>query len=127
MITDPEWMTTIEENLEVRFVDMDVYKALQREIKHGATVAVVGKDGNNEYQKSVQDLEAKKKQLEAAKKYYDELLSKLGVSLGNWCGGCKGGFGYCQGRVQYLMEKYGTTENKAKVLLMMDGKCILPG
>lgn len=111
-------MTTIEENIDVRFVDMEVYKAMRNEISREGI--------RGQYEKHVQELEVKQQELEKAKKEHGELLPKLGVSLDKWCGGCRGGWGKCDQRVKYLMDTYGTKEDKAKIDIMKAGKCILP-
>lgn len=122
LVSDPEWMHTIEENIDVRFLDMDIFDAMKNEISN-----MPGKlDDYEEFQKKVKELEAEKQKLEKATAEVNDLIAKLGVNTDKWCGGCKGGWGNCEGRKRYIVENYHTSEKKAMVDIMLQGKCILP-
>lgn len=122
LMTDPETVKTIEENIEIKFVPVDVYASMTEEI-HRNSAKVKDNDGLKQHE---EDLVKKKAELEGMKKDYEDWKAKGDKVLGleKWCGSCKGGWGQCDGRIKYLMDTYHTPEIKAKVDLMGTGKCI---
>jgi len=68
----------------------------------------------------------KNEELVEMKKEFLEMKEKADKVLGldKWCGGCKGGWGNCDGRIKYLSDTYHTPEIKAKVVIMSQGKCL---
>ena len=123
-MTDPETVKSIEENIDIKFIPVDVYDSMTEEITRN-NEKVANNDGLKQHE---EDLANKKAELEGMKKEYDEWVSKGNsiLQLDKWCGHCKGGWGPCDGRVKYLMDTYHTPEIKAKVDVMASGKCLLP-
>ncbi|KAL9180821.1 hypothetical protein ACHAXT_011274 [Thalassiosira profunda] len=121
LMTDPETVKSIEENIEVKFIPVDVYNSMKDEITRNEEKM---KDANGLKQHE-EDLLKKKGELDEMRKEYDAWTAKGNAALGldKWCGACKGGWGNCDGRVKYLMDTYHTPEIKAKVDIMKDGKC----
>ncbi len=72
-----------------------------------------------------EDLAMHMKELESLKVEYDQRIAKVNelLNLDNWCGSCKGPWGRCRDRVDYLMEKYGQNEWKSQSDLMTEGHC----
>mmetsp|Transcript_1747 Transcript_1747/g.3863 ORF Transcript_1747/g.3863 Transcript_1747/m.3863 type:complete len:250 (+) Transcript_1747:104-853(+) len=122
LMTDPDTVRTIEENIDVKFIPIEVYDNMQKEIAKSAEM--VG--GNTSLQQHETDLADKRKQLEGLRDDYELWKSKGDTILGmdKWCGSCKGGWGNCDNRVRYLADTYHTPEIKARVDIMKDGKCI---
>lgn len=122
LMTDPDTVRTIEENIDVKFIPIEVYDNMQKEIAKSAEM--VG--GNTSIQQHETDLADKRKELEGLRGDY-ELWKKKGdtiLGMDKWCGGCKGGWGNCDQRVKYLADTYHTPEIKAKADIMKEGKCM---
>lgn len=126
LLLDPEWTKTIEENNDVKFVDLDIYNAMQKEIRHEGGFGSMSKHTAN-YEENSKKLESNRQQLEEGVKERDELKQELESSLSNWCGHCKSGFGNCDARLTFLQDRYGTNGYKGRIDIMKEGKCILPG
>jgi len=122
LMTDPDTVKTIEENIEIKFIPVDVYKSMQEEISRNKEKV----NDNAGLAQHEEDLAARTKELNELKSEYEQWKEKGNRMLGleKWCGGCKGGWGNCDGRVKYLMDTYHTPEIKAKVDIMKDGKCM---
>mmetsp|Transcript_26578 Transcript_26578/g.45364 ORF Transcript_26578/g.45364 Transcript_26578/m.45364 type:complete len:250 (-) Transcript_26578:166-915(-) len=122
LMTDPETVKSIEDNIDVKFIPLDVFKSMSEEITRNQE-----KIKDNAGLKQHEDDYIKKKgELETLKKEYDEMKARGDAILGldKWCGGCKGGWGQCDARIKYLSDTYHTPEIKAKVDIMNTGKCI---
>ena len=122
LMTDPETVKTIEENIDIKFIPVDVYTSMTEEIQRNNE-----KIANNDQLKLHEDdLVEKTAQLEVLKKEHAEVKAKGNSLLGldKWCDTCKGGWGNCGMRVKYLMDTYHTPEIKAKVDIMATGKCV---
>ncbi|KAL7525728.1 hypothetical protein ACHAXR_001130 [Thalassiosira sp. AJA248-18] len=124
LMTDPETVKNIEENIEIKFIPVDVYKSMTEEITRNKEK--VGNDSSlkqheDDYLKRRKEIEDMKVEYEAMKEKGNSVLK-----LDKWCGGCKGGWGNCDGRIKYLVDTYHTPEIKAKVDIMKTGKCMNP-
>ncbi len=112
----------MEDNLDVKIVPMVVYNSMIDEIAKN-TEKMRNDTSMKQYE---DDLSAEIQILESEKAEYDkwELRGNDLLRLDKWCGTCKGAWGDCNGRVQYLMGKYGNTELKSKIDLMSEGSCL---
>ena len=120
-ISEPEWMDVIEETADVRFVDLNIYNAMKKEIAFAEKLVAV--TGREKYDEGKRQIEADRIELYKLNEEYFAELSKLGVSLKNWCSDCKVGVMDCKSRLEYVVERYSLPDNKVKVNLMMEGKC----
>jgi len=122
LMTDPETVKTIEENIEIKFIPVDVYTSMKEEITRNREKV----DNNDSVKQHEDDLLKRNKELEEMKLEYKEWETKGNsvLKLDKWCGGCKGGWGNCNQRVKYLSDTYHTPEVKAKVDIMDTGKCM---
>ncbi|KAL7546966.1 hypothetical protein ACHAWF_010287 [Thalassiosira exigua] len=122
LMTDPETVKTIEENIDIKFIPTDVYTSMSEEIERNQAKV---KDDSGLKQHEA-DLALRTKELEEVRKEYEVIKAHGDKLLGidRWCGGCKGGWGNCNARVRYLMDTYHTAEITAKVDIMTSGKCI---
>mmetsp|Transcript_17048 Transcript_17048/g.24102 ORF Transcript_17048/g.24102 Transcript_17048/m.24102 type:complete len:236 (-) Transcript_17048:35-742(-) len=121
LLSDPEVITAIESSLSLKLLPLSHYQGIQMEI-----------DSNHELIQSTTTLSKYTQQLTAL---HDEIASiqsehesvtknindKLG--LDQWCGDCKGAWGKCDGRVEYLRSTYGNSVLMSKVDIMKEGLC----
>ena len=121
LMTDPETVKTIEENIEIKFIPVEVFSSMKDEI-HRNQQKVADGTGLKQHE---EDLASRTKELEGMRKDYEEWKEKGNsvLHLDKWCDGCKGGWGNCGQRIKYLMDTYHTPEIKAKVDIMSSGKC----
>ena len=124
LMTDPDTVRTIEESIDIKFIPADVYTSMTEEITRNK-----GKLEKNDAIKShEEDLAKNQKEMEDLKKEYEDWKAKGDkvLKLDKWCGSCKGGWGNCDQRINYLKDTYHTPEIKGKVEIMDTGKCIKP-
>ena len=101
-----------------KFVDLDIYNAMQKEIRHEGGFGSMSKHTAN-YEENSKKLVSNRQQLEEGVKERDELKQKLESSLSNWCGQCKSGFGNCDARLTFLQEsKIDTVQMDTKDVLI---------
>ena len=122
LMTDPETVKTIEENIDIKFIPVDVYNSMTEEIARNNEKITK----NDSLKQHEEDLIKRKEELESLRKEHEEVKAKGDQLLGldKWCDSCKGGWGNCGARIKYLMDTYHTPEIKGKVDIMAEGKCI---
>ena len=122
LMTDPETVKTIEENIDIKFIPVDVYNSMTEEIARNNEKITK----NDSLKQHEEDLMKRKEELESLRKEHEEVKAKGDKLLGldKWCDSCKGGWGNCGARIKYLMDTYHTPEIKGKVDIMAEGKCI---
>ena len=115
LMTDPETVKTIEENIDVKFIPVDVYTSMTEEITRNNEKI----NKNEQLKLHEEDLTKKKAELEKITKEYTDIKTKGDNMLGldKWCDACKGGWGNCGARVKYLMDTYHTPEIKVSKVL----------
>lgn len=124
LLTDPETVASIEEATERTFVPMEVYDGMTSEIsRHRTAIAEMIENGLSKYEP---ELEAIQKAIEPIRQEHTEWQVKFDklVGLDRWCGSCSAGWGNCDGRVAFIIQKYGDSERKAKIDILERGKCI---
>jgi len=122
LMTDAETVKSIEENIDVKFIPLEVYKSMTEEITRNQEKIKDNsglKQHEDDWAKKNEELQGMKKDFLVMKEKGDKVLG-----LDKWCGGCKGGWGNCDGRIKYLSDTYHTPEIKAKVDIMKTGKCM---
>jgi len=122
LMTDAETVKSIEENIDVKFIPLEVYKSMTEEITRNQEKIKDNsglKQHEDDWAKKNEELQGMKKDFLVMKEKGDKVLG-----LDKWCGGCKGGWGNCDGRIKYLSDTYHTPEIKAKVVIMSQGKCL---
>lgn len=111
----------MEENFDVKFVPVVMYTNIIDEIsKNTAKIS-----NSTTLAQVEEDLSIRRKEMESIKVEHDQLVAKINevLKLDNWCGSCKGPWGRCRDRVDYLIVKYGQTEWKSQGDLMSQGHC----
>ena len=123
LMTDPETVKSIEDNIDVKFVPLEVYKSMRDAISRNQD-KIMDTSGYNQHQA---DWNKKNEELEGMKKEHSELKATADRVLGldKWCGHCKAGWGNCNSRIKYLMDTYHSPEMRSKLEIMKEGKCVL--
>mmetsp|Transcript_6418 Transcript_6418/g.11165 ORF Transcript_6418/g.11165 Transcript_6418/m.11165 type:complete len:254 (-) Transcript_6418:211-972(-) len=122
LMTDAETVKSIEENIDVKFIPLEVYKSMTEEITRNQEKIKDNsglKQHEDDWAKKNEELQGMKKEFLVMKEKGDKVLG-----LDKWCGSCKAGWGNCDVRVKYLFDTYHTPEIKAKVDIMKTGKCM---
>jgi len=122
LLRDPETMANIEESSDLKFMTIAEYESKRKEID-----GVVEKKAHHEgvLKKRTEEVEAKKKEVEGIKDEYEKLLGNPLLQLNSYCGSCSWtGKMTCDGRVQFLKDKYNTRPIAAKLGAMKQESCI---
>ena len=120
-VTHPDTIQSLETNFDVKIVPLVMYTSIVDEItKNNQKIA-----NNTSLTQVEEDLAVHMKELESLKVIHDERVAKVSelLNLDNWCGSCKGPWGRCRDRVDYLMDKYRQNEWKSQSDLMTEGHC----
>mmetsp|Transcript_20455 Transcript_20455/g.40799 ORF Transcript_20455/g.40799 Transcript_20455/m.40799 type:complete len:262 (-) Transcript_20455:62-847(-) len=129
LLSDPEVITTIESSLDVKLVPLDSYTAMTAEIKSNRDL-LTSKDGGatDLFTKYTTQLSQVQSEIDSLKEEHDaiskEITTKFGLQMDKWCGECKGGWGRCDARVEYLRSTYGNNVILSKVDIMKEGLCV---
>lgn len=123
LMTDPETVKSIEDNIDVKFIPLEVFASINDEITRNQAKV---KDSSGLDQHDA-DLKKKNEELEVMKKEFVELKEKADKVLGldRWCGGCKEGWGWCDVRIKYLVDTYHSPVLQTKLEIMQEGKCLV--
>lgn len=118
----PDTIQSMEENFDVKIVPMVVYTSIVDEIARNTEKGT----NSTTLSKVEEDLSIQVKELANSKEEYDQVKAKVHelFNLDNWCGSCKGPWGRCRDRVDYLQVKYGRPEWRSQGDLMKDGHCL---
>jgi len=75
--------------------------------------------------KYTQQLTALHDEIASIQSEHESVTKNINDKLGldQWCGDCKGGWGKCDGRVEYLRSTYGNSVLMSKVDIMKEGLC----
>eukprot|EP00984_Skeletonema_dohrnii_P017527 scaffold7995_cov91-Skeletonema_dohrnii-CCMP3373.AAC.3 len=126
LLSDPEVVTTIESSLDVKLVPLDSYTAMTAEIKSNREL-LVSDDGTTslltKYNTQLLQVQA---EIDSLKEEHEALSNEMTTKFGldKWCGECKGGWGRCDARVEYLKSTYGNNVILSKVEIMKEGVCV---
>ncbi len=123
LLTDPQTVQSLEESLDVKFISMDVYDAIHREIGY---IRKKMREKEGEIAEKERELEVYRSEAEPIIKEYDELMVRMNEIFGldKFCGGCRWKKKLtCDGRVGYIMEKYGDSITKAKIATLSHPQC----
>jgi len=112
----------MEENFGVKIVPMVVYTSIVDEIARNTEKIT----NSTTLSKVEEDLSIQLKELANFKEEYDQVQAKVHeiYKLDNWCGSCKGPWGRCRDRVDYLQVKYGLPEWRGQGDIMKQGHCL---
>ena len=129
LLGDPEVITAIESSLNVKLMPLDGYTAMKAEITSNLElISSKEEDGNGEesllgkYTNQLSELEQEMKNVQIEHTTLtNEINTKLG--LDGWCGECKGKWGRCDQRVEYLKNTYGNNVIRSKAELIKEGLC----
>ena len=129
LLSDPEVITTIESSLDVKLVPLDSYTAMTAEIKSNRDLLTSKDSGATDlFTKYTTQLSQVQVEIDSLKEEHDaiskEITTKYGLEMDKWCGECKGGWGRCDARVEYLRSTYGNNVILSKVDIMKEGLCV---
>mmetsp|Transcript_22996 Transcript_22996/g.34296 ORF Transcript_22996/g.34296 Transcript_22996/m.34296 type:complete len:291 (-) Transcript_22996:66-938(-) len=126
LLSDPEVVTTIESSLDVKLVPLDSYTAMTAEIQSNRDL-LTSDDGTTslltKYNTQLSQVQA---EIDSLKEEHEVLSNEMTTKFGldKWCGECKGGWGKCDARVEYLRSTYGNNVILSKVDIMKEGLCL---
>lgn len=122
VLSDPENLQSLEEDLGIKFMPTHIYDDIKYEMDyHQKEIDDMIKWGLSMYERE----EAEYAEIiDDVRKEHAEVTAQLEK---DWCGSCSGGWGNCNARVNFLKEKYGRPEVKAKMDIMSKGKCLKNG
>eukprot|EP00985_Skeletonema_marinoi_P031556 scaffold37723_cov189-Skeletonema_marinoi.AAC.7 len=129
LLSDPEVITTIESSLDVKLVPLDSYTAMTAEIKSNRELLTSKDSGATDlFTKYSTQLSQVQSEIDSLKEEHDaiskQITTKYGLEMDKWCGECKGGWGRCDARVEYLRSTYGNNVILSKVDIMKEGLCV---
>lgn len=118
-------ITAIESSLSVKILPLSHYEGMKLEIdSNKELIQHHHGPGGTIYEKD-QELTELKKEIASIQSEYDSVTNDTNDKLGlnQWCGECKGGWGMCDGRVEYLRSTYGNSVILSKIEIMKEGLC----
>ena len=125
MLSDPETVASIEEDVALKFVPQKQYEEMKWEIGyHEKAVAEMIKYGLSKYEAEAEEYKSEEWQ-EVRREHAVVMEKAQKLWFSNWCGHCNSGSNNCNARVQYLKNQYNTPELTAKTSLMKKGRCLL--
>ncbi|KAL7443832.1 hypothetical protein ACHAXH_008166 [Discostella pseudostelligera] len=115
LLNDPETVSYMEENLDMKFVSVGAYNTIRTDTEVAMKEIERLKPLIEE---RTAELNEKKEVFDTLSKEYNELMSSPLLGLDKFCGTCPwggGGRASCDERVAYLMNKYGNSLHEAKM------------
>jgi len=115
LLNDPETVSYMEENLDMKFVSVGEYNTIRTDTE--VAMKEIERLTPLIEERTV-ELNEKKEVLDTLTKEYNELMSSPILGLDKFCGTCPwggGGRASCDERVAYLMNKYGNSLHEAKM------------
>mmetsp|Transcript_33000 Transcript_33000/g.69458 ORF Transcript_33000/g.69458 Transcript_33000/m.69458 type:complete len:251 (-) Transcript_33000:18-770(-) len=116
----PGILESLEEELERKFISMDVYKSIKEELSDSQ--AVIKNEMKVVGARSIKETSLKA-ELSLLREEYDGLIKDTGLDA--FCPDCKWGMGMnCQQRVNYMLENYSDTATTIECIskLVIEGK-----
>ncbi len=126
LLSDPEVIAAIEQSLSLKLMPLSHYEAIKLEIDSNLKLVeqTANEEGGAVYDYTLQ-LSQLTEEIAKLQPQYDQAKQEIHTKLGldQWCGECKGGWGRCDGRVEYLRSTYGNNVVLSKVEIMREGLC----
>lgn len=125
LLSDPEVITAIENSLSLKLLPLSHYEGIQLEIESNNKLVSSTQGSDGALAKHTAELTVLKEEIASLQSEYDTVTKYVNEKLGldQWCGECKGPWGLCDGRVEYLRSTYGNNVFMSKVDLMKEGLC----
>lgn len=122
LLNDPDVISTLESSLNIKLLPLDTYAAMTYEIASNNQLMME----NSHLQDYTTELSQLLIEQQTIQTELQQLTTQANTKLGlnKWCGECSGGWGNCNGRVNFLKEKYGLGLVAAKIDIMKQGNCI---
>eukprot|EP00986_Skeletonema_menzelii_P009641 scaffold4424_cov154-Skeletonema_menzelii.AAC.1 len=127
LLSDPEVITAIESTLDIKLMPLDGYTAMKAEIASNLElIQSHNKDENALLVKYTNQLSSLSEEIKSIQMEHTKLTQEITTKLGleAWCGECKGNWGRCDQRVEYLKNTYGNSVMMSKAGLIKEGLCI---
>eukprot|EP00574_Skeletonema_japonicum_P002613 CAMPEP_0201726222 /NCGR_PEP_ID=MMETSP0593-20130828/9331_1 /ASSEMBLY_ACC=CAM_ASM_000672 /TAXON_ID=267983 /ORGANISM="Skeletonema japonicum, Strain CCMP2506" /LENGTH=258 /DNA_ID=CAMNT_0048217693 /DNA_START=61 /DNA_END=837 /DNA_ORIENTATION=+ len=126
LLSDPEVIAAIEHSLSLKLMPTSHYEEIILEIDANLKILeqTANEEGGAVYDYTLQ-LTQLTDEISKLQPQYDQATQDLNTKFGldEWCGECKGGWGTCDGRVEYLRSTYGNSVVLSKVEIMGEGLC----
>lgn len=121
-VTHPDTIQSMEQNFDIKIIPLAIYTNILDEITKN-THKVTNSTSLTQVE---EDLAIQTQEMGRLEAEYDQWIVKANavLNLDNWCGSCKGPWGRCRERVDYLMVKYGQKEWKSQSDLISAGHCL---
>jgi len=126
LMNDPETIATLEESSDLKFLTIDKYESMKKEIetKDNDYVEHLEKRIKEEEEK----MKMKSRDTDAMQKEYETLLKNPLLEWDKYCGTCVWqGKTSCDERAKYLQETYNLGEDVAKIGAMGAPSCVKQG
>ena len=123
-VADPAFIASLEEEMEVKFMDVNEYNKKQEELKN---VNPLLEKKKAELASKTEELDKLRKEIDPLKKEHDRLVNDPKNPVKLWCGDCNWPRGgpkkSCDSRLEFVMDTYGVAVIEGKIEIMKDGRC----
>mmetsp|Transcript_30765 Transcript_30765/g.64242 ORF Transcript_30765/g.64242 Transcript_30765/m.64242 type:complete len:261 (-) Transcript_30765:267-1049(-) len=123
LLTDPQTVQSLEESLDAKFISTDVYDAIHREIGY---IQKKVQEKQGEIAEKEKEIDGYRLEAKPIVEEFDDLIVKANelFELDKFCGDCKWKKKLtCNGRVSYIIEKYGDSITKARIGTLSYPQC----
>ena len=128
-VADPAFIASLEEEMEVKFMDVNEYNEKQKELNN---VTPLLEKKKAELTSKTEDLGMLRMEVDPSKKEYDSLVNDPKNPIKLWCGDCNWPRGgqkkSCDERLNFIIASLGEDMKwnsiiKGKIEIMKDGRC----
>ena len=114
----------VEEEMEVKFMDVNEYNEKQQELNN---VTPLLEKKKAELTSKTEELEKLRKEIDPLKKEFETVFNDPKNPIKLWCGDCNWPRGgpkkSCDSRLEFTMDTYGVAVIEGKIAIMKDGRC----
>mmetsp|Transcript_27628 Transcript_27628/g.66554 ORF Transcript_27628/g.66554 Transcript_27628/m.66554 type:complete len:245 (-) Transcript_27628:423-1157(-) len=126
LMNDPETIATLEESTDLKFLTVDNYESMKREIEKKQVelkTPTFNEKRTKELEERIKSMDA-----DAIRKEYETLIKNPLLEWDKYCGTCAWqGRTSCDERAKYLQETYNLGEDVAKIGAMGAPSCVKQG
>lgn len=123
-VADPAFIASLEEEMEVKFMDVNEYNKLQEELKN---VNPLLEKKKAELASKTEELDKLRKEVEPLRKEFETMFNDPKNPVKLWCGDCNWPRGgpkkSCDTRLEFMIDTYGVAVIEGKIAIMKDGRC----
>jgi len=123
-VADPAFIASLEEEMEVKFMDVNEYNEKQEELNN---VTPLLEKKKADLTSKTEELEKLRMEVDPLKKEYDRLVNDPKNPIKLWCGDCNWPRGgpkkSCDARLEFTIDTYGVAVIEGKIAIMKDGRC----